>query len=186
MTTSETLISIDIEASGPSPSTGSMIALGACLVIEPEVGFYREIRPLPGAPWDPETESIHRLVPAYLQEHGLDPSVAMADLAAWLDDVAPESQPIFVGFNAAFDWMFVADYCHRFLAHNPFGISALDLKGVYMGRHGITRWDATRYSEISRTYRTRRHVTHHALDDARAQAELAQLLLARPDPATGG
>jgi DNA polymerase III epsilon subunit-like protein len=153
-----------------------MIAIGACLVTDPEVGFYREIRPLLGMPWDRATERIHRLTPAYLEEHGLEPPQAMLDLDGWLEASAPGRQPIFVGFNAAFDWMFVADYFHRFLGRNPFGISALDLKGLYMGRHALQRWDATRFSEVRRTYPTRRQLTHHALDDARAQAELAQLL----------
>ena len=179
--TAETLISIDIEASGPSPSTGSMIAIGACLVMDPQVGLYREIQPIAGAPWDPDTELIHRLTASHLAEHGVAPLQAMADLDEWLLEVAPGRQPVFVGFNAAFDWMFVADYFHRFLGRNPFGISALDLKGVYMGRQRLARWDDSRYREVMRTHPTRQQVTHHALDDARAQAELAQLLLA-PGP----
>ncbi len=158
-----------------------MIALGACLVEDPEVSFYREIQPLLGMPWDREAERIHRLTPEHLQQHGVEPPLVMAGLARWLEEVAPGRQPIFVGFNAAFDWMFVADYFHRFLGRNPFGISALDLKALYMGRHGVERWDATRYSEIVRMYPTRRQMTHQALDDARAQAELADVLLkARP------
>ncbi len=172
----ETFVSVDIEASGPSPGTGSMIAVGACLVANPEVGFYREIRPLAGLPWDPAAERVHGLTRDHLAEGGVEPTVAMGDLAEWLELVSPGGSPIFVGFNAAFDWMFVADYFHRFLGRNPFGISALDLKGLYMGRHALERWDATRFSEVRRTYPTRRQLTHHALDDARAQAELAQLL----------
>ncbi|MBA3960251.1 MAG: 3'-5' exonuclease, partial [Chloroflexi bacterium] len=164
MSRPETFVSIDIEASGPSPSTGSMIAIGACLVTDPEVGFYREIRPLTGTPWDSAAERVHRLTSAHLEEHGLEPRQAMLDLDGWLEASAPGRQPIFVGFNAAFDWMFVADYFHRFLGRNPFGISALDLKGLYMGRHALERWDATRFSEVRRTYPTRRQLTHHALD----------------------
>jgi len=180
----ETFISIDIEASGPSPSTGSLVALGACLVSDPEVGFYREIRPLGGVPWDLGAERIHRLTRAHLAAHGLTPSEAMADLARWLEEVSPGARPIFVGFNAAFDWMFVAEYCHRFLGRNPFGISALDLKSLYMGRHRVARWDATGFSEVTRVHPTRRQPTHQALDDARAQAEIAQQLLER-DGAAG-
>lgn len=178
----ETFISIDIEASGPSPSTGSLVALGACLVWEPETGFYREIRPLAGVPWDPAAERVHRLTRAHLAERGMEPSAAMADLAQWLEEVSSDAQPIFVGFNAAFDWMFVAEYCHRFLGRNPFGISALDLKSLFMGRHRVSRWDATTYSEVARVHPAQRPLTHQALDDARAQAEIAQQLL-EPDRA---
>ncbi len=178
----EIFVSVDIEASGPSPGTGSMVAVGACLVADPEIGFYREIRPFAGLPWDPATERVHGLTRDYLAERGVEATVAMGDLAEWLELVAPGGPPIFVGFNAPFDWMFLADYCHRFLGRNPFGISALDLKSLYMGRHRVARWDATRYREVTRRHPTRRQSTHQALDDARAQAEIAQQLL-EPDPA---
>ncbi len=181
----ETFISVDIEASGPSPSTGSLVALGACLVRDPEIGFYREIRPLTGLPWDLGAERVHGLTRAHLAARGLEPSDAMADLAQWLEQASSGARPIFVGFNAAFDWMFVAEYCHRFLGRNPFGISALDLKSLYMGRHRVSRWEATTYSEVTRVHPTRRRLTHQALDDARAQAEIAQQLL-EPDPAADG
>ena len=51
MPTDELLFSVDIEASGPTPSTGSLIALGACLVYDESQTFYRLIKPLPGLPW---------------------------------------------------------------------------------------------------------------------------------------
>jgi len=31
----EVLVSVDVETSGPTPGTGSLIALGACLVVAP-------------------------------------------------------------------------------------------------------------------------------------------------------
>lgn len=154
-----------------------MVALGACPIVDPDNGFYREIKPLPGLPWVADAERVHRLSRSHLAEHGLEPEQAMTDLDDWLKSAAAGGRPVFVGFNAPFDWMFVADYFHRFLGRNPFGISALDLKGLYMGRHALTRWDATRYSEVTRRHPTSLRVTHHALEDARAQAELARALL---------
>ena len=177
MPTNEKFISVDIEASGPTPGTGSMIAIGACLVADPDVAFYREIQPLADREWDPATERIHGLTRAVLATRAVAPADAMASLAAWLDQVADGGRPIFVGFNAPFDWMFVADYLHRYLGRNPFGISALDLKSVYMGREGIQRWEETGKRWVLERYPTERRVTHNALDDAQAQAELAQLLL---------
>ena len=174
----EVLVSVDIEASGPTPSTGSLVAIGACLVVDPARAFYREIRPLPDRPWDPAAERVHGLRRDELEERGVDPQQAMADLAAWLAEVAGDGRPVFVGFNAPFDWMFVADYFHRHLGHNPFGISALDLKSLYMGREGVGRWAETTKRAVLARYTTARRNTHHALDDARAQAEIAQLLLA--------
>ena len=74
-----------------------------------------------------------------LERHGLAPVTAMTEFAAWVDAVRGDGQAVFVGFNAPFDWMFVADYCWRFLGRNPFGYAALDLKSLYMGRDGVTQ-----------------------------------------------
>ncbi len=40
----EIRISVDVEASGPSPSVGSLLSIGACLVDDLDVAFYRELR----------------------------------------------------------------------------------------------------------------------------------------------
>ena len=182
----EVLVSVDVEASGPSPGTGSLIAIGACLVDDPEVGFYRELRPIEGLPWEASAEAVHELSRDHLAAEGLDPSVAMQAFAAWLDEVAPEgSAPVFVGFNAPFDWMFVADYFHRFLGRNPFGVSAIDLKSVYMGWHGVREWKETTKRHVLAVHPVSRVHTHNALDDARMQAELATELLRRSAGAEG-
>ena len=178
----EILISVDVEASGPSPGTGSLIAIGACLVDDPEASFYREVQPIPDRPWDPRTERIHGLTPARLVEQGVPPARAMADFAAWLADVAGAGVPVFVGFNAPFDWMFVADYFHRFLGHNPFGYAAMDLKAVYLGRYGLTRWAQTTKRHVGKRHAVSLRHTHHALDDARMQAALARELLRPAGP----
>ncbi len=159
-----------------------MIAFGACLVTDPEVGFYREIRPLPGMPWDSAAERVHRLTPAHLEELGLEPPQAMLDLDGWLQEVASGRHAVFVGFNAAFDWMFVADYFHRFLGTNPFGTSALDQKAYFMAKHLVPAWSATGKETVRRRYPTALPHTHHALDDAREQAELMRQLLEHRRP----
>lgn len=181
----EIRISVDVEASGPSPSTGSLLSIGACLVDDLDAAFYREIQPLPGLPWDRGAERIHGLSRTRLAEQGLSPEAAMADFAAWLDTVAqaPGSIPVFVGFNAPFDWMFIADYLHRFVGRNPFGYAAMDLKAVYLGRHGITRWSETTKEHVRARHPVTLPHTHNALDDARFQAMLARQLLDWDDEA---
>lgn len=176
----EQLISVDIEASGPSPNTGSLLSIGACPVDDPSVGLYLELKPLPEMPWSPEAERVHGLDRDRLEREGLEPADAMARLDAWLSETCGARQPIFVGFNAPFDWMFVADYFWRFLGRNPFGISALDLKSYYMGREAIEEWEQTRRVYLDRRYDLAADHNHHALDDARGQARLAQVLLRRP------
>ena len=180
VSTPEILISVDVETSGLSPGTGSLLAIGACLVEDPTQSFYRELQPIPGAAWDPAAARVHRLDRTELERHGLAPAVAMTDLCGWVDMVRGDAQAVFVGFNAPFDWMFVADYCWRFLGRNPFGHAALDLKALYMGRDGVGSWAATGKDAVAARYPVDEAHTHQALDDARMQAALARRLLHDP------
>ena len=176
----EVLVSVDIETSGQSPSVGSVLSIGACLVDDPEVHVYLELRPLPDLPWSDEAARVHLLDRARLEEEGLTPETAMERFAAWLIDACGRGgRPIFVGFNAPFDWMFVADYFWRYLGRNPFGVSALDLKSYYMGREGVSLWSETRRVFVDKQLRLDPDHSHHALDDARGQAAIARVLLGR-------
>jgi len=177
VTDEEILISVDIEASGPTPGTGSMLSIGACPVEDLQNGIYLELKPLPGLPWSDEAQAVHRLDRAQLEQHGLEPAEAMETFDAWLARVSAGRQPVFVGFNAPFDWMFIADYFERYLDRNPFGISALDLKAYYMGRDRIASWAETSRRYVEPRYPVRTPHSHNALDDARGQAELALLLM---------
>jgi DNA polymerase III epsilon subunit-like protein len=170
------MVSVDVEASGPSPSIGSLLSIGACLVDDPDVGVYLELKPLPDRGWEAAAERVHRLSREHLEEAGLEPADAMLQLEAWLAENAAGARPIFVGFNAPFDWMYVADYFWRYLGRNPFGISALDLKSYYMARDGVTRWDETRRVNIDEKLGLQPDHSHQALEDARGQAALARVL----------
>ncbi|MCU0477667.1 MAG: 3'-5' exonuclease [Chloroflexi bacterium] len=175
----ETWISVDVETSGPTPGTGSLLAIGACLVDRPEESIEILVRPDPALPWSDAAARVHGLSSELLARDGLEPRAAMERLVGWLERVVPRgSRPVFVAFNAPFDWMFVADAAWRHLGRNPFGISALDLKALYLGRHldeGLT-WAETSSDHV----RTRHPVdlphTHRALDDAREQAALCRAI----------
>lgn len=175
----EVFVSVDVEASGPSPGTGSLLSVGACLVSDPDSGIYIELKPSPDLPWELEAERIHGLDRDRLTRDGLEPAAAMARLDSWLTQQCGGGQPVFVGFNSPYDWMFVADYFWRHLGRNPFGISALDLKSYYMGREAVAAWNETRRIHLDARFGLEPDHTHHALDDARGQARLAQLLLER-------
>lgn len=175
----EVLVSVDIEASGNGPSTGSLLSIGACLVDDPSNGIYLELRPQPDRPWSESAERIHGLDQGRLEREGLEPAQAMQRLADWLTTTIGDARPIFVGFNAPFDWMFVADYFWRYLGRNPFGVSALDLKSYYMAKHGVESWEETRRVHIDAGLGIDPDHNHHALDDAKGQAVLARLLLGR-------
>ena len=64
---------------------------------------------------------------------GRSPKEAMIGFRDWLAVVAKAGKPVFVGFNATFDWAFVDFYFHHDLGENPFGIGGIDIKSYYMG-----------------------------------------------------
>jgi len=167
----EVYISVDVEAAGPLPPAYSMLSLGAVAVDAPESTFYVELRPvndnsLPGA-----MKVVGRTLKDFAR-NGRDPKDAMAAFRDWLSSVAKAGKPVFVGFNAAFDWAFVNFYFQQYLGENPFGIGGVDIKSYYMGLSGCT-WDETRSSRIPPEFKgSSLPHTHNALDDAIEQAEL--------------
>lgn len=167
----ETLISVDVETAGPNPSSYSLLSIGACLIDDPEAGFYVELKPV-NDKITAESLSIAGLSPERLAETGQDPVDAMTQFEAWVHAVVvDENSPVFVGFNAAFDWMFVNDYFERFLGRNPFGHAALDIKSYYLGVAGGS-WAETSLRFLSPRYLEGRELSHNALGDARDQAAL--------------
>jgi ribonuclease T len=177
----ETWISVDVETSGPAPSVASLVSIGACLVDDPARGFEILVRPIPGRGWSDEAEVVHGLSRERLAAEGEDAAAAMVRLAAWVEAAVPAgSVPVLVSFNAPFDWLFVADYCWRYLGRNPFGIGAVDLKALFMGRHlgAVRSWSETRSADVRRLYPVDLPHTHGALDDAREQAEICRRILA--------
>jgi len=178
----EVLISVDIEASGPSPSTGSLLSIGACVVDDPGVAIYLELKPLADRIWDEGAARVHQLTRQHLEQTGLDPEAAMTRFDAWVAEASNGSRPVFVGFNAPFDWMFVADYFWRYIGRNPFGVSALDLKSYYMALENVESWQRTRRAFVDERLGLAPDHTHHALEDARGQAVLARLLISRQKP----
>ena len=176
----EVLISVDVEASGPSPSSGSLIAIGACLVDSPETAFYRELAPIAGIAWDTATEQVHGLTREHLSANAATAPDGMTAFRDWITSAAGPGRPVMVGLNVAFDWMFVADYFARFGMSNPFGVAPLDLKALYMGRFSVKRWSDTGKASIVRRIHVELPHTHQALEDARMQAQIAVGLLAAP------
>ena len=174
---SECYVSVDVETAGPTPGKYSLLSIGACLVNDPDQAFYIELQPL-SMNARPEALSIHQLSLERLAREGVAPAEAMRRFADWLATVVPPDQkPVFVSFNAPFDWMFVADYFHRFLDQNPFGHSALDLKALFMGLTGVP-WSQTSMRYVAPRYLGNRRLSHHAAQDALDQAELLRRMLA--------
>jgi DNA polymerase III epsilon subunit-like protein len=172
----EGYVSVDVETAGPHPSRYALLSIGACLVSDPGRNFYIELQPTSMEAQETAL-LISRLSMEELAQNGVPAEQAMARFEAWLTAEIPDGQqPVFVAFNAAFDWMFVNDYFHRFLGRNPFGHSALDIKAYYMGQQGV-RWSETSMRHVAALNPQSRPLTHNALSDAQEQARLFEGLL---------
>lgn len=169
-------VSVDVETSGPAPGRYALLAIGACLVADPDEAFYAELRPDRDAV-QPEAVAVAGLDPAELAYTGEPPAEALPRFAGWVDEVAGGRRPVFVAFNAAFDWLFVADYLDRYAGRNPFGHSALDVKALYMGVAGVP-WTATRFPDVAAHFGVATELPHNALADARIQAQLFARIVA--------
>jgi DNA polymerase III epsilon subunit-like protein len=169
-------VCVDVETAGPIPGDYSMLSIGACTVFQPQRTFYIELKPI-NQNNITEAASIHNLSLERLMVDGMPPTEALTCFEDWLiNEAVPNQQPLFVAFNAAFDWMFVNYYFHHFLGHNPFGHAAIDIKATYMGMAGVS-WSHTSWRYLSPKYLTEAHLTHHALQDALDQAELFRQML---------
>lgn len=174
MTDAEIFISVDIEASGPIPGEYSMLSIGACDAYRPELAFSCLIKPTTENAV-PEAMAVTGLSLAKLHAVGFKPDDAMTQFANWVEDVRGERTPVFVGLNSPFDWSFVNYYFIRYYGSNPFGISALDVKSLFMGKFQSS-WKETRSSNMKTVMGATGIGNHDALDDARFQAELFRLI----------
>ncbi len=171
----EVFISVDIEAAGPIPGEYSMLSIGACVVGKTNQSFYTEIKPIN----DHFTEKALEVAGLSLEElkvKGEHPAVVMRRFEQWILEMSGDNRPVFVAFNATFDWSFSHWYFIKFLGHDPFGISGLDIKAYFMGKHK-TKWEETIKKKVRRLYRSQTIHTHNALDDAREQAEIFEKML---------
>jgi ribonuclease T len=166
----EVYISVDIEAAGPVPATYSMLSLGAAVVLDLQTTFYVELRPINGKSVPEAMKVVGRTLKDF-ESNGRDPKEAMIAFRDWIHSVAKKGKPIFVGFNATFDWAFVNYYFHHYLGKNPFGFGGIDIKSYYMGMNGCT-WDDSRSSRLPSELKGSSRHTHNALDDAIEQAEM--------------
>lgn len=174
----EVFLSVDVETSGPIPGEFSLLTIGACDVFNPQQTFSCELKPTTRNA-DPKALEVTGLSLDRLERDGLEPATAMQEFGDWVLRVAgPDATPVFVGFNASFDWSFVNYYFHRYLGENPFGFAALDIKSMYMGA-ARSSWANTRSSQIAAALHPTLKGDHDALHDAQYQAEIFRLIQER-------
>jgi len=154
---------VDVEADGPSPSTGSMVCFGIVKVSDPSVTFYGETAPVHDF-WVPDALAVSGFT---REEHEKfqDPRSTMIECAKWLADNT-EGSPVFISDNNSFDWQWINDYFHRFIGINPFGFSSRRIGDLYCGmvKH------AGKNRDWKRKLRKTVH-DHNPVNDAKGNAE---------------
>ena len=170
----EIYVSVDIEASGPIPGEYSMLSIGACIIGKEQDVFYVELKPISDK-YVTAAILVAGLSLEKLKKNGVGPEEAMKKFDQWLNKVC-NGRPILVAFNAPFDWSFINYYFHRFLGRNPFGISCIDIKALYMGKF-MTTWVNTSKANMKPEVLSEKEHTHHALDDAIEQADIFRKII---------
>lgn len=179
--TKDLYISVDVETAGPFPAHYALLSIGACLVSDPDIHFYVELKP-DRCDSLPEALEVSGLSLELLNKTGHAPADAMREFANWIQELTQgQMRPVFVALNAPFDWMFVCDYFYRYLGFNPFGHSALDIKAFYMGSTGVD-WSQTSFEQLARFLDQKTELVHNALQDAQDQAQLFATLRAKMLP----
>ena len=108
----EVFISVDVETAGPIPEEYSLLSIGACRVDDDTNAFSCDLKPI-NHNADPKALEVTGLSLEELDQRGLDPIVGMQRFEDWIVRAVGESgTPIFIGFNAAFDWSFINYYFH--------------------------------------------------------------------------
>lgn len=103
------------------------------------------------------------------------PLAAMKSYLGWLKQLP--GKPVFVGYPAAYDFLFVYWYLIRFVGESPFSHSALDIKTYAMAMLGVPYRESTKRNMPKRWFSSAPH-THVALDDAIEQGRLFFNMLA--------
>ena len=177
----EIYVSTDVEVDGPIPGPYSMLSFASAAYGADKTllgTFSVNLEPLPGASGHPDTLAWWARHPEAWQAAHVDqrsPAAAMDGYVAWLD--ALPGLPVFVGYPAAFDFMFVYWYLMRFVGRSPFSFSALDLKTMAMV---LLRRDYRRSTKSAMPKRWFDEMPHRhvALDDALEQGVLFCNMLA--------
>ena len=188
----EMYFSGDVETDGPIPGPFSMLSMGLVSVATfdgstlnrvstPEI-FYAELKPI-SPNFEPEALAINGLDRESLLNAGDDPNEAMTRAAEWVQSVAGPYTPVFVGYPAPFDWMWLTWYFLRFsTGGSPFGhANCFDIKTLIAVDQGVMLSEA-KPRTLPPTLQNDEAHTHQAAEDALRQGEIfIRILTARRD-----
>lgn len=172
----EIYVSVDIEADGPIPGDYSMISLGSAAFDESGKlidTFQRNLYTLAGASQHPDTMTWWETQPEAWKAAREDrqlPATVMGIYSAWLKGLP--GKPVFVGYPATYDFMFVHWYLIHFLDYSPFGFQGIDLKTYAMAYMG-TPFKATVKRSMPESWNLNDDVhSHIAWEDALGQGKM--------------
>jgi len=177
----EIYVSTDVETDGPIPGPNSMLSFGSAAYTaakERVATFSANLQTLPGAAADPKTAQWWQQQPeawVACRQNLETPEAAMPRYVAWLKTLP--GTPVFVGYPAGFDFLFVYWYLIRFAGESPFSFSALDIKTYAMAVLKTDYRKSTKRAMPKRWFDPHPH-THIALDDAIEQGALFCNMLA--------
>lgn len=175
--------SADVETDGPIPGLFSILSFAlvyagtfdgnrferpddySCFV-------YKELKPISDN-FQTEALRVNGLDRQRLCVQGESPELAMTEASLWVRRVAGVAEPVLVAYPLSFDWSWLYWYFTRFSTEgSPFGYShCFDIKTAFAVKAAIPVSKAGR-SRLDPSLRPVHPHTHHAVDDAIAQAEI--------------
>jgi len=175
--------SADVETDGPIPGPFSMLSFAlvyagrfdGVLFQRPssfDETLYKELKPISDQ-FEPEALRVNGMDRDRLCREGGSPEVVMTEASRWVRGVAGEGRPVLVAYPLSFDWTWLYWYFIRYSSEgSPFSHSrCFDLKTAFAVKAEIPIAQAGRNQLLPKLRSIQRH-THHALDDAKEQAEI--------------
>lgn len=175
--------SADVETDGPIPGPYSLLSFALVYAgrfdgtrferpAALDQTFYRELRPISDE-FEVEALAVNGLDRERLAREGDTPTSAMTAASKWVQSVAGTGQPVLVAYPLSFDWAWLYWYFVRFgEAGSPFDHSrCFDIKTAYAVKAHLPIAAAGR-SQLLPALQSERVHTHHAIDDAKEQADI--------------
>jgi hypothetical protein len=187
-------ISVDVETDGPIPGPNSMLSLGAAAFVLNPVGgkepdeythladFSVNLDTLEGATPNADTMrwwATQKEAWDECRKNTVHPAVGMKKFHDWIEQIAAPNglRPVFVGYPAGFDFLFVYWYLMNFVGHSPFSFSALDIKSYAMAMLKTEYRHTTKKNFPGRWFKGQPPHNHVALQDAIGQGILFMNML---------
>ncbi|WP_210242950.1 exonuclease [Nitrobacter winogradskyi] len=175
--------SADVETDGPIPGPYSLLSFAIVYAgsydgrrfsrpSDSQNFIYRELKPISGE-FQTEALRINGLDRSRLLVEGMSPADAMSQASRWVREIAGDRTPVLVAYPLSFDWSWLYWYFIQYCeSGSPFGYSrCFDIKTALAVKSGLPISEAGR-SHLPPLLRSTHQNTHHAVDDAKAQAEI--------------